>query len=86
MLALLRQPRALLFSAAILAVGCELAVPFDDESQPCGVNDECLPGFICKSDNGKKLCKRGTDAGVNQPIDSGHPIVDSGHPDAGDGG
>ena len=39
-------------TALLAASGCELAVPFNDESQPCGANDECVPPskYVCKHD------------------------------------
>ena len=53
-----------LMTALLAASGCELAVPFNDESQPCGANDECLTGYVCKHASG-------TDAGTCKSVPDG---------------
>lgn len=51
-------------TALLAASACELAVPFNPESQPCGVNDECLPGYACTHDSA-------TDAGTCKSLPDG---------------
>lgn len=62
MRALLRLVSVL--TALLAASACELAVPFDPESQPCGANDECLTGYVCKHASG-------TDAGTCKSVPDG---------------
>lgn len=38
------------FLALLGVTACSLAVPFDEEAQPCSINDECIDGFVCKHD------------------------------------
>jgi hypothetical protein len=73
---------------ASLFVGCSLMTRYDQDGQPCD-KSELNPALSCLSDAGytcvSGFCKKGTATSSDGGLDAGLG-VDSGSPDAGDGG